>query len=60
MTKCDSKCDKKLQNVTNVIQSVTKCDKITKCDSKDVRVTKGEEHPGKRVWSMASRATEGR
>lgn len=54
MTKCDSKWDK---NVTNVIPNKTRLQK--KIDSKNVKVTKEEEHPGKRIWSMASKAAEG-
>lgn len=54
MTKCDSKWDK---NVTNVIPNKTRSQK--KIDSKNVKVTKEEEHPGKRIWSMASKAAEG-
>lgn len=44
--------------MTNVIQNVTKCDKITKYDYNDVKVTKGKNILGK-GWPMAPRAAEG-
>lgn len=53
-TKYDSKWDK---NVTNVIPNKTRSQK--KGDSKDVEIPKEEEHPGKRVWSMGSKAAVG-
>lgn len=34
--------------------------KKKKIDSKDVEIPNEEEHPGKRVWSMALKATEGK
>lgn len=54
MTKYDSKWDK---NVTNVIPNKTRPQKKKK--SKYVEIPKEEEDPGKRVWSMASKAAVG-
>lgn len=55
MIKYDSKWDK---NVTNVIPNKTRSQK-KRVDSKDVEIPKEEEHPGKRVWSMGSKAAVG-
>lgn len=55
MTKYDSKWDK---NVTNAIPNKTRSPKKKK-KSKDVEISKEKEPPGKRVWSMASKAAVG-